>query len=528
MNFKAPLAALVLLAFLIPAASAAERGILLRTAFASAAKEKQRQPKPKRARFVEPDFATLSAPALRKNETRKIERALTAALFDDTVLHIALESVEHNAADVDVWTGKVEGDDASSVSISMKDRAMVATIATMGKRYMIEPVENGAHEAFELDAAQFPNESESLQATPAGASKTLSANGVTANDTGATIDVLVLYTDDLRAALGGTAAAQAAASSAIAAANTAYQNSGVVPRVRLAGTSEVQYNETGAIDTTLTQLSSTSDGIMDQVHTLRNQLGADDVALLVVDGGGSCGIAYIMSSYYVANPQVSFAPNGFAVIANSCAVGNLSFPHELGHNFGLAHDRFVSPGSNPSYPYAFGFVDSQNQFRDIMAYANACGGSCPRVQYFSSPNLSYLGRPLGISYESSPSTSADNVRALNNNAALIANWRQSVAAPSFSDNPLVAGSTRIRALHVTELRTAINNYRASASLGAYSWTSTITAATTIVTAAQIAELRTALTPALTALGRAAVYTNTLAAGNPIRAVDVQELRNYLQ
>jgi hypothetical protein len=515
--------AVVLSTLLAATVLADERGILLRTSFVSAANDKKpRQPKPKRSRFVEPDFTTLSAPGLHKNEIRRIERTLTAALFDDTVLHIALEGVERNAVDVYVWSGRIEGDDSSSVSISVKDRAMVASIATRGQRYMIEPAENGAHEAFELDAAEFPNESEPRPASPA------TARGlVTVNDNGATIDVLVLYTDDLRAILGGTAAAQAAASSAIAATNTAYQNSGIVPRVRLAGTSEVQYTEVGDIGTALDQLSNPSDGIMDQVHTLRDQLGADDVSLLVVNGGSACGIAYLLSSFYITNPQYSFATAAFNVVDNDCAVGNLSFPHELGHNFGLMHDRFVSAGSTPSYPYAFGYVDTQNQFRDIMSYVNACG-SCPRIQYFSSPNLTYLGRPLGVSYESSPSTSADNVRALNNNASLISNWRQSVAAPTFTDDPLVAGGTLVREVHVTELRTAINNYRAQASLGAYGWGSTITAGTTAISAAQISELRTALTPALTAFSRTASYTNPLALGDLIQTIDIQELRNYLK
>lgn len=515
--------AVVLLALIVPAAPAGERGILLHTAFVSAAKEKQRQPKPKRSRFVAPDFAVLDAPVLRKNEIRKIERTLTAALFDDTVLHVALDRVERNAVDVYVWSGRIEGDDASSVSISVKDRAMVASIATLGRRYMIEPGENGTHEALELDPAAFPNESES-PAAPVAAFR--AAPSVTENDSGSTIDVLVLYTDDLRALLGGTSAAQAAASSAIAATNVAYQNSGVVPRVRLAGTSEVAYDEVGDISTELSQLRATSDGVMDTIHALRDQVGADDVSLLVVNGGSSCGIGYLLSSAFVAN-QFDFASNAFNVVDNDCAVGNLSFPHELGHNFGLDHDRFVSPNSDPSYPYAFGYVDSQLQFRDIMSYVNACG-SCPRIQYFSSPLLTYLGRPLGISYESSPSTSADNVRALNNNALLISNWRQSVVTPAFSDDPLIAGTTIVRATHVTELRTAINNYRVQASLGAYNWGSTITATSTTITAAQIAELRTALTPALNAFSRTATYTNPLNMGDLIRAVDLQELRNYLK
>lgn len=506
---------LVLLALALPAQAAGERRILFFNSFANA-KEKVRHPKPKRARLIEPDFAALEAPALKKNEQRKIERKLTAALFDDKVFHIELDTVERNGVDADIWTGKIEGDELSTVTIVVKDRAMVATISTLTERFMIEPGEDGVHEALELDLAAFPNESEPLRPVSASAA---APDTIVANDTAAFIDVLVVYTDDLRASLGGTSAAQAAATSAISATNTAYQNSVVTPRVRLAGTLEVTYNETGETATPLTQLRSTSDGVMDNVHTVRNQLGADAVAMLILSGGNTCGRGYVMTSL-----SPNFASWAFSVTVNSCAVGNLSFPHELGHNFGLEHDRYVSPNDTPAFPYGFGYVDTNKQFRDIMAYNDACSpGYCTRIQYFSNPNLTYSGRPLGISYESSPSTSADNVRALNNAASTIANWRQSTiyTPATFTDNPLVVGVTPVRALHMTELRTAINNYRASVGLPAATWTSI--AAGSIMTAAHIVEMRTALTAAMPT----ATYTNPLVAGGTVLAVHIQELRNYL-
>jgi peptidyl-Asp metalloendopeptidase len=505
-------ALLLLVALAIPAQAANDRRILLFTSFANA-KEKERHPKPKRQRFIEPDLAALDAPGLKKNELQKVAKKLTAALFDDTVVHIELESVERNGADAIVWHGRIEGDETSNVDIVVKDNSLVATISTLSKRYMIEPGENGTHEALELDLASFPNELEPIRPIQSNASR---PDTVVANDSAAFIDVLVVYTDDLRASLGNTASAVAAATSAIAATNTAYANSGVTPRVRLAGTLEVAYNDSGNLETALYDLRGTSDGQMDNVHTVRNQVGADAVALLTLNGsGGTCGIGFLMGSL-----SAGFASNAFSATRWSCAVGNLSFPHELGHNFGLEHDRFVSPSGTPAYPYGFGYVDSQLQFRDIMAYANACG--CTRIQYFSNPNMTYLSRPLGIHYESSPGTSADNVRALNNAAMTIANWRQAVSGytpATFTDNPLVAASTRVKAIHITELRTAINNYRASVSLPAATWSPI--AMGTVITAAHITEMRTALTAALPA----AVYTNPLP--GTIRAVHIQELRNYL-
>ena len=87
----------------------------------------------------------------------------------------------------------------------------------------------------------------------------------------------------------------------------------------------------------LTALQAT-DGAMDEVHALRDTHGADLVALLGVYSD-ACGLAFLM-----ANVSPGFASTGFSVTAWSCAVGNLSFPHELGHNMGLHHDQANAGG----------------------------------------------------------------------------------------------------------------------------------------------------------------------------------------
>lgn len=513
---------LVVLSIVLTALTAAaeERQVLLRHSFAGDAndKVKERDPKPKRSRYIEPDFHALQAPGLARHERKKIKKHLSVALFDDVVLHVELEDVERNGIDADVWSGRIEGDPQSSVVISVKDNALNAMISTLSQRWAIEPTATGAHEAFELDLGAFPPESQPL--VPQGPSgNSIVADAVAVPDSAATIDVLVVYTDDLRVALGGTAGAQTAASNAIAATNTAYANSGVTPRVRLVGTMEVTYAETGNLSTTLSQLRNAGDTHIDEVHTRRNEVGADAVAMLTASStDGSCGVGYVMTT-----PGPTFAPNAFNVTHWSCAVGNLSFPHELGHNFGLAHDR-LNAGGQASYNYSYGYQDTQGGFRDIMAYANGCPGACPRIPYFSTPEITYLSRPLGVNYLLT--NAADNVRALNNNAQYIANFRQAVVATpvTFTDDPLAAAGTRIKAIHLTELQTAVNAVRTRAGLTATTFTAV--AAGGRINAAHITALRTALTPALTALGRTATFTDASLTGVRIKAAHIQELREY--
>ena len=76
----------------------------------------------------------------------------------------------------------------------------------------------------------------------------------------------------------------------------------------------------------------------------------------------------------------------------ACALGYYSFGHEVGHGFGLAHDRRVS--SQSSTDYAFGYVFQPRRYRTIMAYSTA---GEKRMNYYSSSDseVSYNGFHMG-------------------------------------------------------------------------------------------------------------------------------------
>jgi RHS repeat-associated protein len=101
------------------------------------------------------------------------------------------------------------------------------------------------------------------------------------------------------------------------------------------------------------------------------------------------------------------------------------------------------------------------------------------------------------------------------------------STPVFTDDPLTAGVTGIKAVHLTELRDAVNQLRARAGLQATVWTdSQLTGI--LIKAVHIVELRTALNAARTALGLSnPAYTDpTLNAGSTtIKAAHIQELRD---
>ena len=96
----------------------------------------------------------------------------------------------------------------------------------------------------------------------------------------------------------------------------------------------------------------------------------------------------------------------------------------------------------------------------------------------------------------------------------------------FTDDPLAPGEP-VKAVHLTELRTAVNAVRAAAGLAPATWTDPNPQGVP-VKAVHITQLRNALTPALTALGKSASYSGGVAIAGVIRAVHFQEIRDLVK
>jgi peptidyl-Asp metalloendopeptidase len=228
-------------------------------------------------------------------------------------------------------------------------------------------------------------------------------------DSGARFDVLVVYTPAARTAAGGTAAIKNLISLGVSETNTAYGNSGIIPRLRLVYSGEISYTEAASLQTDLSRLQSTSDGYMDTVHTLRNTYGADLVKLVVGAATDACGVAYLMSG----SNNTGFASSAFSVTARDCISPNYTFGHELGHNMGSNHAP-SDPTGTGAFSYSFGYKDPQARFRTVMAYD--CSPSCPRVLHFSNPNVFYNGWVTGTSTQ-------NNATSINNVRTVVANFR---------------------------------------------------------------------------------------------------------
>ena len=99
----------------------------------------------------------------------------------------------------------------------------------------------------------------------------------------------------------------------------------------------------------------------------------------------------------------------------------------------------------------------------------------------------------------------------------------------FTD-PTLSSAIVVKAVHLTQLRTAVNAMRAAAALSPASFTGTITAGSTLIAAAHITELRSALDTARTAIGLPPIaYTDpALGAGTGVKGAHFTQLRQGTQ
>jgi len=299
-----------------------------------------------------------------------------------------------------VWKGSSESGQATFIL----NKGLVTGLFTVdGQDYKITPIDESKriHIISQVDNSELPPEADMCPdegdcditpppppPPPGGGTPSFS-----------TIRILVAYTPAAEAVAGGI---NQSIELFIDQANDTFATSGLgdVVSVELALAIETQYVEGDSYLGHLDALRN-ADGTMDELLPLREQLGADIVAL-VVDDDTACGLA--------SGINVN-ADNSFFIISRPCT--NFTFAHEIGHLLGARHNPEVDPSDTP-YAYGHGYQAPNRAFRTVMSYN--CVGGCPRIHHWSNPDIFVNGQPTGTN------DLHDNVRVIEQRASVVANF----------------------------------------------------------------------------------------------------------
>ncbi len=262
-----------------------------------------------------------------------------------------------------------------------------------------------------------------------------------------TIDLMIVYTDAAESwsNTSGQGDIDGVMAQAMNLSQQALDNSETNIELRLVHTHKTTYDETndGAENSEerLKRLTQNDDdpvfegteynGHMEEVHDLRDEYGADIVAMFArIDDTG--GIGWRLgstggdSNFGFNLNRVQQTANGYTLI------------HEIGHNMGNVHARTQQEsGASEAgglFHYSAGYQDEDAGFHTVMAYnTTQSGTTLDEAPYFSSPDLEYEGRPTGTDDTTTPENNALSMRQIKRTV--------SYYRPSITDPPQIEVST---------------------------------------------------------------------------------------
>ncbi|HEV7923507.1 MAG TPA: N-acetylmuramoyl-L-alanine amidase [Thermoanaerobaculia bacterium] len=292
----------------------------------------------------------------------------------------------------------------------------------------------------------------------------------------------------------------------------------------------LQFAAAAADDPPTTSITSPANGATVAGTVTINASAADDVALasleIDIDGSprasnsGAASLGYSWNTTQTANGQhtivskavdsaghTTFSPSVTVTVANA---GTLPGPANVAAVATTPAQVQVTWTAVPGAASYWVFRSSNN---GAFAYAGtAAVNSFTDNGVAASTAYLYQVRTLDSSNAAGPASSIDLATTM-----------------MYTDDPLAGQGTLIKAVHLTELRAAVNAVRAAAGLAPAAFTDSA-APGVLVRAVHVNELRARLDEARSALGLPSLgYANALTSGATlVRGIDMTEIRNGMR
>ncbi len=380
----------------------------------------------KRESYVAIDWRSLYNPVSKtqgQNSPEAIAKLLNLNLLPDARFVAERTRLTWYSADRFTWVGRI-GQDV--VVLAVNKEAIHGSIQVGERVFEIESLAGGSHRILEMDQDRYlqdeldnPEACGDQEAAAEDLGGFLDDAPPASDKENIVIDVMVVYE---KAAADKISNMDVYVANLIELSNEIYKNSDIPQTVRLVHHQLVNSGINGRGN--LSWL-----GKDEEIKRLRDKYGADLVAM-ILETHDACGTA---------------GGGGTSITKRSCAVGNKTFTHELGHNMGAKHawEQFNNPSG-----YNYGYINHTKSWRTVMSYAKCDnGGRCTRLGYFSNPDVKYNGDPTGIK------DSRDNARMIRSRSLAISKYRDSKidipVAVHIEDGPRLTSGYAFRGLSPT-------------------------------------------------------------------------------
>ena len=357
---------------------------------------------------------------------------ITLNLFADTALTAKVDRVSENVNGTVTVRGRIKDYPLGYLIISTTNNNSLASIQIpeTGERYRIQmDTLTGIHYLLEENTDQLNELEDGPSPIPPTAPQNAAEMKMLADNVAANgpldpvnLDVMIVYTPMARqwADNSGGGIANVIAQ-AVAKGQLALDNSNTIMTIYLVHSTEVSYTESGSSYTDLDRLTGTSDGYMDEVHTLRNQYGADIVGLFTqVEDTGGLG--------WLLNTTSGDPAYAFSISRVQQAGWTYTYIHEMGHNMGCHHYKWQATQPGPglfSYSAGWRWVVNSVNYCSVMSYDQDGSYSGTELAYFSNPNVYDRGVATGNAAD------GDNARTIREVKNVIAAYRST--APHYND-----------------------------------------------------------------------------------------------